>query len=272
VLASFDDVKVWGNRALVPRNTYGESACWYAGQIAKLTTPLAYNFVTLLKGSVYRETIFFRFLGQWIVLTPLGKGFDYFFPILILLPVCATLFNLYGRVKSVLGFGIVEDDDEENPSGYGTGGWREGRDLIERELSDRPDLLSSTPLEGASNLPLPRYQDSTSGSASLPQRSRTDLSPYRDSSSTVHQRPAPRPSTTTQVEDEEDEGFFSGFAHRVRNTVDSVERPDWLPDFGKRPKWMGGVDGNTENSGRADSGRGLGRWFGGRPADGRVRL
>lgn len=33
-LASFDDIKVWGNRALVRRNTYGESACWYAGQVS----------------------------------------------------------------------------------------------------------------------------------------------------------------------------------------------------------------------------------------------
>ncbi|KAL8892523.1 MAG: hypothetical protein Q9192_005597, partial [Flavoplaca navasiana] len=31
-LASFSDIKVWGNRALVKRNTYGESATWYAGQ------------------------------------------------------------------------------------------------------------------------------------------------------------------------------------------------------------------------------------------------
>ena len=38
-LASFDDVKVWGNRALVRRNTYGESACWYAGQVSNSTTP-----------------------------------------------------------------------------------------------------------------------------------------------------------------------------------------------------------------------------------------
>ena len=33
-LASFDDVKIWGNRALVRRNTYGESACWYASQVS----------------------------------------------------------------------------------------------------------------------------------------------------------------------------------------------------------------------------------------------
>lgn len=68
-LASFDDVKIWGNRALVRRNTYGESATWYSGQIAKLTVPLAYNFITLLPSSVYEKTKFFKFLGVLINLT-----------------------------------------------------------------------------------------------------------------------------------------------------------------------------------------------------------
>ena len=39
-LASFDDVKIWGNRALVRRNTYGESACWYAGQVSNVASSL----------------------------------------------------------------------------------------------------------------------------------------------------------------------------------------------------------------------------------------
>ena len=39
-LASFDDVKIWGNRALVRRNTYSESACWYAGQVSQVVLVL----------------------------------------------------------------------------------------------------------------------------------------------------------------------------------------------------------------------------------------
>ena len=271
-LASFDDVKVWGNRALVRRNTYSESACWYAGQIAKLTTPLTYNFVTLLSGSIYRKTIFHQFLGRWIVLTPLGKGFDYFFPILILIPVCATLFNLYGRVKNGFGFGIIEDDGEEYPSGFGTGGWREGRDLIDRELHGRSDLDFSTALEGRSASPLPPHRVPTVPGARQQRpirQPRAEDTPTRsDGQSDLAQRQAQRLSYATRAA-EEDEGLFAGFAHRFRNTMDAVERPDWLPDLGKRPKWMGGAD---DSSGRADAGRGLGRWFGGRPADGRVRL
>lgn len=272
-LASFDDVKIWGNRALVRRNTYGESAAWYSGQIARLTVPLAYNFVTFLPPDVHRETTFYHFLGRLVNLTPLGENFDYFFPILILIPVCATSFNLYGRVKSIFGFGIVEDEEE-------VGGWREGRDLIERELNGRSHLGLSSGTGGTSSPPalqtgsnlgtegLPSQLSSNSAnlstgvaSASLPPRQ-----------TVMEQRQAQRLADATRTAEEEDENIFQGFAHRVRNTFDNVERPGWLPEVGKRPKWMGGVEDNSEGSGRAESGRGMGRWFGGRPADGRVRL
>lgn len=274
-LSSFQDVKIWGNRAIVPRNTYGESATWYSGQIAKLTVPLAYNFVTFLPRDVHRETTFYHFLGSLINLTPLGKGFDYFFPIFILVPVSATLFNLYGRAKDIVGFGIVDgDEDDETPPGFGAGGWREGRELIERELS------------GNTHLGLARTQNAVASPSGSGRSTPTDVNrrqtqPPSTNGSTARQQPdrsntaqsqAQRLADATQAAEEADENALLGFAHRVRNTFDAVERPDWIPDLGKRPKWMGGVDGNSESSGRADSGRGMGRWFGGRPADGRVRL
>ncbi|MCJ1467230.1 hypothetical protein MMC07_005853 [Pseudocyphellaria aurata] len=272
-LASFDDVKIWGNRALVRRNTYGESAAWYSGQIARLTVPLAYNFVTFLPPDVHRETTFYLFLGRLVNLTPLGENFDYFFPILILIPVCATFFNLYGRVKSIFGFGIVKDDVE-------IGGWKEGRDLIERELNGRSHLglsssagESSSPpaLQTRSNLEtegLPSQLSSTSANSSTGVAS-ASLPPRQ---TVMEQRQAQRLADATWTAAEEDENIFQDFAHRVRNTFDNVERPGWLPEIGKRPKWMGGVAGNSEGSGRAEFGRGMGRWFGGRPAEGRLRL
>ena len=247
-LASFRDVKIWGNRALVRRNTYPESAAWYSGQIAKLTVPLAYNFITFLPRHIHRETTFYHFLGSLIDLTPLGKGFDYFFPMFILLPVCATLFNLYGRIKNIFHFGLIEDDeDEETPPGFGGGGWREGRSLIEAELN------------GSSRLGL------ATRSTSPTQRSPPPSRPPAPRSNT-NERQAQRLADATRAAEEEDENVFSGFAHRVRNTFDSVDRPEWLSELGRRPKWMGGDE--------ASSGRGLGRWFGGRVGEeeGRVRL
>ncbi len=273
-LASFDDVKIWGNRALVRRNTYGESATWYAGQIAKLTVPLAYNFLTFFPPKVHKETAFYQFLGKLIVLTPLGAGFDYFFPIFILLPVCATLFNLYGRAKHIFGFGLLEDEEEGNPTGFGTGGWTEGRDLIEREIHGTSRLGLSSPTAGLSPLPSGTQSPIRDAAQSTPASSSnsTNVQPNVPKQSTFQQRQAQRLAEATAAAEEEDENFFQGFAHRVKNTIDSVERPEWLNEIGKRPKWMGGADGTTESSGRAEAGRGMGRWFGGRPADGRVRL
>lgn len=273
-LASFDDVKIWGNRALVKRNTYGESAAWYASQVAKLTVPLAYNFITFLPEAIHRETQFFKFLGALIILTPLGGYFDLLFPIFILVPVCATFFNLYGRVQRIFGFAMLEDDEEGNQSAFGTGGWREGRDLIARELSGATHL-GLTSLDGISS-PLANAQDPFTDS----ERQNGPRRPNADSTvrstvprqSTYSQRQAQRLADATAAAEEEDESLFQGFAHRFKNTVDSFERPAWMDDLAKRPKWLKGPDGDTENSGRAESGRGIGRWFGGRPADGRVRL
>lgn len=79
-LVGVNDVQVWGNRALVRRNTYGESACWYASLVARLTVPIAYNFLTFLPKDFRRGTTFYKFLGQLINLTRLGKWFDFIFP------------------------------------------------------------------------------------------------------------------------------------------------------------------------------------------------
>lgn len=271
-LATFDDVKIWGNRALVKRNTYGESAAWYAGQVAKLTIPLTYNFVTFLPPDVYRETTFYHFLGRLINLTPLGKNFDYFFPILILIPVCAALFNLYGRIKVIFGFGFMEDEDDQVSVEYGTGEWREGRDLIERESNGASRLSLLTDHERAAP---PRASQSRSDldegsrytiedgiNTSLLQPEETRVTGQQAQSSTAF------PQETV----DEDENFFQGFMHRMRNTIDNTRTPDWLSDFGKRPKWTSGTTENNETNRRSESRSRVGRWFGGRSAEGRIWL
>ena len=89
-------------------------ACFYASYAARLTVPLAYNFLTFLpEEEIVNKTVFYNFLGKLINLTAISEGFNDFFPALVLIPVCATLFNLYGRVKAVFGFGDVVDEDTE---------------------------------------------------------------------------------------------------------------------------------------------------------------
>ena len=268
-LSSFNDVKVWGNRALVRRNTYGESGCWYASQTAKLTVPLAYNFITFLPDSVREDTTFYHFLGRLINLTPLGKGFDIFFPIFILVPVCATLFNLYGRVKRICGFDVLEDEDEENPTGYGTGGWREGRDLIEREWNGNSSIAASgrirsseagaaqdSPVGGRGHLPAiannPRGR--TAPTLSIP----PDRTSQRRAQEALVATDAADPAAAS-------ENVFSDFAHRVRNTIDTAGTPRWMKNIGesfKKPNWTANADG----------GRGVTSWFAGRSSEGRLRL
>ena len=65
-LYSITVIPIWGNRALVRRTTYSESAAWYAAQVARLTVPLAYNFLTFLPKDVLEKTRFYRFLGEQI--------------------------------------------------------------------------------------------------------------------------------------------------------------------------------------------------------------
>jgi hypothetical protein len=272
-LSSVNDVPVWRQRALVRRNTYSESACWYAGQIAKLTVPLSYNFLTFLPQHIHQNTTFYHFLGRLINLTPLGTGFDYFFPIFILLPVCATLFNLYGRIKNVLGFGLMEDDyDEENPSGFGTGGWREGRDLIARDLAGASAGPSGVGLTSSPRQSLDHNRATrTEPRLWVPPAERTSSqqTPPSRTLSTRSQRPDLDPEP-------EEENIFTLFGRRIKNTVDTIDTPKWMQTSPsgtgfKRPKWMGVSAGDESNDG-SQSRSGLGKWFGGRPDKGQVRI
>ncbi|KAK3684643.1 hypothetical protein LTR37_020075 [Vermiconidia calcicola] len=268
-LYAISDVKVWGNRALVKRQTYAESACWYSLQVAKLTVPLSYNFITMLRKDVYLETSFYKFLGQLINLTPLGKGFSAFFPCFLLLPVFATLFNLYGKVKNVIGFGVLEDESEDNSSGFGTGGWRKGRALIDREIQSRSEGGGTLGLASrGDSLDLERRAGAASGTSTpLGRAQRDPLLP-----SHIQEANRQFNSVTNQEEGPEDDSvrhFYQDFTERVRNTFDAVDRPDWTKNLGSgitTPKWM-------QSDQRGDGGgSSISRWFGGRAEDGRLRI
>ncbi|KAK3629063.1 hypothetical protein LTR56_018299 [Elasticomyces elasticus] len=275
-LYAISDVKVWGNRALVKRQTYAESACWYSLQVAKLTVPLSFNFITMLPPSVYKETAFYQFLGKLINLTPLGQGFSAFFPCFLLLPVLASLFNVYGKLKKVIGFGVLEDESEANVSGFGTGGWREGKALIERELLSRGEGLTS---RGGTSLDLERRVGGSATGSSTPPIAGRGRAAQRDPLLPTHVQDANRQfNSITNREEvvEEDDGprhFYHDFAERVKNTIDAPDRPEWVRAVGSAltttPKWMLNEQQTDQSSG---GGSVFSRWFGGRAEDGRVRL
>ncbi|OAL30131.1 hypothetical protein AYO20_08934 [Fonsecaea nubica] len=287
-LSSMNDVPTWNQRALVRRNTYAESACWYAGQIAKLTVPLAYNFLTFLPKDIHQNSTFYGFLGRLINLTPLGTWFDYLFPMLVLLPVIMTLFNLYGKIKNVLGFGILEidEDEDENPSGFGTGGWREGRDLIARDLQgNRPTATLGITDSPRTSLDRSRAAPTTW----TPPADRAGAGSNRATASSTPHNPASRDrfrDRPTLEPEPDEENFFTLFGRRVKNTIDTIETPKWMqPPTSrsgsgtgfKRPRWLGGTgDEGAGNSG-TNSGGGVDSnilgLFGGRTTqDGRIMI
>ena len=77
------------------------------------------------------------FLGRNINLTPLGSGFNAWFPLFILVPVLFTLFSFYDKIKGVLGLGdfggwMIEDDEDEDRGEIVS--VVEGRGILKREL------------------------------------------------------------------------------------------------------------------------------------------
>lgn len=242
---SLSAVKVWGSYALVRRMTSASSACFYASYAARLTVPLAYNFVSFLpEENIVDKSVFYNFLGKLINLTAISEGFTNFFPILILLPVSASFFNVFGRLKAMLGFGGVDEDDSE--SDLAAGGWREGRDLIERELLGL-SINSYGPRSRTPSGGIVGYGRSDVG-IGVNRVSTTDT--VRGAEPTLLAgRPGPlrvvgryRDEPTNEEQDD-GEGVWVGFVHRVRNTLDTVEPPRWLTDVASqknRPKWLGG--------------------------------
>ncbi len=283
-LISITEVKVWRGRALVRRNTAPVSAFWYASQVARLSVPLSYNFMTFL-GGIYRDTVFHDFLGKLINLTPLGTWFDYLFPAFILIPVGATLFGLYGKVKRTIGFGvdvIDDDDDGEGTTVYGTGTWREGRDLIERELNGTSAAIRGRRAEAAARI-AGHAGERAAPVLSVPRSSQRVGGPTTPLGTSPNPRPVANTSarraaasSSRDLTEPEDENFFEALGHRFKNTIDTMDTPKWFQDIGqgiKKPKWMGGSDDGSSSRPSPQRGNSdVRRWFGGGGGEGRIRL
>ncbi|PVH99784.1 hypothetical protein DM02DRAFT_593791 [Periconia macrospinosa] len=272
-LFSLTEVKIWGNRALVRRNTYQESATWYALQCAKLTVPLAYNFSTFMPPVLLKSTSFYKLLGQYVNVTAVMGGFSAYFPTFILVPVLATAFGLYKKVRNISGFGdLLEDESDEAEDAAGTGGWREGRALIEREVQGaNGNVLGLS--QRSPNLPgeQQRYTDNPtigSGSSGRIGASAAASSAAEASGRTNHNRRQYERRRPPINDDDVDTGnFFENFGVRVKNTFETA-------DFSfSRPRWLGGdEDADVDEHDRRGGGNGFLSLFGGRGDEGRVRL
>ncbi|RPA88174.1 hypothetical protein BJ508DRAFT_410048 [Ascobolus immersus RN42] len=220
-LTSMKSVKVWGGYALVHRKTSPGSACFYASYACRLTVPLSFNFLMFLPRPVAHGSTFYAFLGSSINLTPLGEGFSKFFPILILLPIAATLFNFYGKVKTYLGFDTLDESEDEEEL-FTSGGWREGRTLIEQELGGGSYGVLGTPAGRGL------------GGERSPVGARIERGRGERRGLTV------RDEEDEEEEGEREDGALLGFMKRVKNTVDvNLPRPGWFEGFGAERRGSG---------------------------------
>ena len=154
----------------------------------------------------------------------------------------------------MIGFGVLEDESEENVSSFGTGGWREGRALIERELLSRGEA-SNVGLTSRTSTSLDLDRRAVPGTSTPPiGRGRAQ---QREPLLPTHVQESNRQfnSITNQEEPEDDtpRHFYQDFAERVKNTIDAPERPEWVRSIGSAftttPKWMQSNEADQSSSG-----------------------
>ncbi|EME28391.1 uncharacterized protein Gasu_40870 [Galdieria sulphuraria] len=134
---------------LIPQHTDAYSLFLNALLCCRFTVPLCYNFLTLLHetsfavpllypqipASLLPTTSFSKVEQSMQVLPILGNSFNAFFPVVLLLFVLGTSFQLWTRFLSSLGlkqFGFEHDDDIQYE--------RLGKELLERERQRRQRL------------------------------------------------------------------------------------------------------------------------------------
>jgi hypothetical protein len=96
------NLKLHGMYGLYPHNnTDPHNLTWSASFMARLASPLCYNFLLFIKvkGSEFEKVI-----GVVNVVPVVGKDFAVFFPSILIVFVFMNLFNVYGRLMKALGF------------------------------------------------------------------------------------------------------------------------------------------------------------------------
>ncbi|KAK9720545.1 hypothetical protein K7432_004089 [Basidiobolus ranarum] len=115
-------LKLFNLYALVPNHNTNENSLLFCGAyLCRLTYPLCYNFLNLI--TYQQDTIFSKFMGE----IHLVDKFNDWIPILILLPVLVTLFNIHGRVLGAFSIGEYFEEDED---GSASADMEEGRQLL----------------------------------------------------------------------------------------------------------------------------------------------
>lgn len=145
-------LKLSGWYGLYPHNqTDPGNLIWSAYFVARLTAPLAYNFILLID---LKGTQFSKFMDIIEIIPVMGKGFAIFFPLSLVLFCAMNLFNVYGRFMRFLGLGSFSFADTLNYEKIA-----EGKALVQKTRGrtitrqDRPEI-AAWPQEKANQRPL----------------------------------------------------------------------------------------------------------------------
>ena len=147
-------------------NTDTISLMWCGGMLIRISFPLVYNYLFVLRIPDHPATAFEEMQGWMNVVPLLGESFAEYFPLLILVVALLTLSNTYRKITNALGLGSVQFDSPEEPEtrlkliDY-------GKKLILRERqTKRPSI---------DNGALPKLVGSERGYATLPTHAELNL-------------------------------------------------------------------------------------------------
>lgn len=129
-------------------NTDTSSLLWCASILARLSAPLCYHFLLLIR---VKGTAFQGMMGEMNVVPVLGQSFNEIFPILVGFLCLCNLLNVYSRLVQLCGLEALEFEWAPPSSSDTNDLLAEGRRLIERERrrrsEDRSNLLELQPAE-----------------------------------------------------------------------------------------------------------------------------
>ncbi|ORZ00351.1 LMBR1-like membrane protein-domain-containing protein [Syncephalastrum racemosum] len=123
VYTSLFKVRFFNLYLLIPNHHTDEnSMLWFTGYLCKMMAPLCYNYINLAgNASSSTNSVFNQFMGHADLVPFLGTTFIDWFPVVILIPALAQLFNIQGRCFGFCGmkdpYQGDDDADIENNDG-----------------------------------------------------------------------------------------------------------------------------------------------------------
>lgn len=130
--SSFMKVRIFRYYLLVPHHSDEKSLLFYAAYFCRFSFPLGYNYLTLIQGSSRQpnslSTEFSKVMGLMDLIPVLGKNFNVYFAIGLVIVCIIVFFRLHGKVSQLFSsdpnfsFDDYSAADQEHLS--------EGRELI----------------------------------------------------------------------------------------------------------------------------------------------